>query len=73
MYTNIKDHFLVILIKNTEYMRVNYKYIPLDIRSRYNLNDKVLPNAYIYRKDSEGYVRSKVGSYLSLITLEELS
>ena len=45
--TNIKNHFLVTLIKNLEYIRVKYKYILLDIRSRYNLDDKVAPNGYI--------------------------
>ena len=42
MYINIKDHFLVILIQDLEYVKVNYEYLLQDIRNRHNLNDKKL-------------------------------
>ena len=30
------------------YLRIPYKYIPMDIRIRYDLNDKVTSDKYIY-------------------------
>ena len=50
MCADIKDHFLATPMKNPEYMRVKYKYIPIDIRLRYNLDAKVTPDGYIYIK-----------------------
>ena len=34
-------------MKESEYMKVNYKYFPKDIIRKYNLTDKV-HNGYIY-------------------------
>ena len=41
MYADIKDHFLKTPMDKPEFMRVQYKYIPKDIRARYNLDSKV--------------------------------
>ena len=41
MCADIKDHFLAIPIDKPEYMRVQYKYIPDNIRSKYHLDLKV--------------------------------
>ena len=54
-------------------MRVKYKYIPPDIRLKYNLDEKVISDIYIYiYKDLEEYTRIKTGSHLSLSTLKDL-
>ena len=50
MYADIKDHFLAIPMKQPEYMKVKYKYIPSDIRKRYNLDSKVIANGYLHIK-----------------------
>ena len=54
MSADIKDHFLATPMENPEYMRVKYKYIPIDIRRRYNLDAKVAENDYIYIKIKKG-------------------
>ena len=50
----IKDHFLATLIRDPKYMRVQYKYIPQDIRDRYKLDLKVMQLGYIYIKIKKG-------------------
>ena len=37
MTLDIKDHFLATLMKDLEYMRVRPKYIPDNIRKKYNI------------------------------------
>ena len=41
MCADIKDHFLTTPMDEPEYMKVQYKYIPNDIRLHYNLDSKV--------------------------------
>ena len=59
MGADIKNHFLVTLMKNPEYMEVKYKYIPQDIRLKYNLDKKVTANGYICIKIQKGIPRLK--------------
>ena len=54
MCADIKNHFLVTLIKDYEYMRVKYYYISQDIKRRYNLDSKVTKDGLIYIKIQKG-------------------
>ena len=65
MCADIKDHFLATPMKNPEYMKVKYKYIPNDIRIRYNLDDKVTPDGYIYIKIQKGMPGLKQAAILA--------
>ena len=54
---DLKYIFLHTEMKESEYMKVNYKYFPEDIIRKYNLTDKV-HNGYIYmkiKKDMYGF------------------
>ena len=42
----MKDYFLATLIRNLEYMRIKYKYIPQGIQHRYYLDTKVIKDEY---------------------------
>ena len=50
IYADIKDRFLTTLIDDPEYMKVQYKYIPQDIRIWYKLASIVISDRYIYIK-----------------------
>ena len=47
MTTDIKDYFLATLMKEPEYIRVKYHYLPSDICQRYNLDALVSKYDYI--------------------------
>ena len=51
---DLKDMFLHTPMLSPEYMRVAYKYFPNDIRQRYNLNNIVHTDGYIYIKIKKG-------------------
>ena len=38
MSINLRNMFLMTIMKEPEYMKVNYKYFPQDIRDKYGLN-----------------------------------
>ena len=59
MSADIKDHFLVTLIWDSEYIRVKYHYFLQDIKDRYNLDLKVTPSRYIYIKIKKGMLKLK--------------
>ena len=65
MCADIKDHFLATPMDHPEYMRVQYKYIPNDIRHRYNLNSKVTSDGYIYIKIQKGMPGLKQAAILA--------
>ena len=50
MTLDIKDHFLAILMRDPEYMKVWLKYIPEDIRKRYNIMNKVTKDEWVFIK-----------------------
>ena len=50
MSADIKDYFLATPMEQAEYMKVQYKHIPEDIRTKYNLQDKVTKDNCIYIK-----------------------
>ena len=46
---DIRDMFLASPMERPEYMKVLYKHFPEDIRQRYNLQDKLHKDGYIYK------------------------
>ena len=48
MTADIKDYFLTTPMAQAEYMKVRYKHIPADIKTKYNRQNKVTNNNYIY-------------------------
>ena len=65
MTADIKDHFLATPMKKAEYMKVQYKYFPEDIRQRYNLDSKVTPSGHIYIKINRGMYGLKQAAILA--------
>ena len=45
---DLKDLFLKTIMEDPEYMRVQLKYFPLDIQQRYNLQQIIYSDGYIY-------------------------
>ena len=54
MSADIKDYFLATPMKQSKYMKVQYKHIPEDIRKHYNLGDKVTYDNCIYIRIKKG-------------------
>ena len=50
MSADLKDFFLATPMEGDEYMKVQYKHFPEDIRKRYNLDKKVTTSRHIYIK-----------------------
>ena len=50
-------------------MKVPYKHFPADIRKRYNLDEKVTPNGYIYIEINKGMYGLKQAAILAYIEL----
>ena len=48
--TEIKDYFLAIIIKDSEYIKVSYKYILLDIYRKYNLDLLIILDNKVFVK-----------------------
>ena len=48
MTADIKYYFLATPMAKVEYMKVQYKHLPEDIKLRYNLQDKVTSDNYVY-------------------------
>ena len=44
----IKYHFLATPMRNPEYMKVKFKYLPEDMHQKYHLYQKVTNDDYIY-------------------------
>ena len=65
MDADIRDFFLMSWMKEPEFMRLAYKYIPEDIRQLYNLNDKVAEDGYIYVKIKRGMYGLKQAAILA--------
>ena len=69
---DLKDIFLYTLMKNSEYMKVPYKYSPQDIREKYDLALLVHTDGYIYiqiNKDVYGLKQAAILPYKNLSKL----
>ena len=65
MSADIKDYFLATPMKECEYMKVQYKHIPIDIREHYNLNEKVTSDNCIYIRIKKGMYGLKQAAVLA--------
>ena len=45
---DIKDFFLKTLMRRPEYMRIHGKYFLEDMRKKYNINQLITPDGYVY-------------------------
>ena len=48
-----------------EFMKLQYKHIPIDIRQRYHLDTLVAPDGYVYVKIKKGMYRLKQATVLA--------
>ena len=64
--------FLHTVMEEPEYMKVNYKYFPLDIRERYNLDELVHSNDYVYIKIQKGMYGLKQAAILAYTQVSTL-
>ena len=68
---DLKDFFLASPMENPEYIRMQWAYIPQDIRDQYNLHDKV-SDGYVYIKIKKGMYGLKQAAILAYRQLVEL-
>ena len=64
MSADIKDYFLATPMAKAEYMKVQYKNIPEDIRQQYNLQEKVTSDNCIYIRIKKGMCGLKQAAIL---------
>ena len=65
MSVDIKDYFLATPMVQAEYMKVQYKHIPEDICTRYNLDKKLTTDDCIYIKIKKGMYGLKQSAVLA--------
>ena len=58
-------------MERSEYMRVHYWHIPLDIRKCYKLDEKVTENGYVYIKIKKGMYGLKQAAMLAYDYLKD--
>ena len=58
-------------MEGNEYMKVQYKYFPIDIRRRYNLNEKATPSGHIYISIKQGMYGLKQAAILAYEHLKD--
>ena len=51
---DLKDFFLASPMKSPEYMRIAYKYFPDDIKKRYNIDEIVAEDKFVYVRNKKG-------------------
>ena len=64
MSMDLKDMFLMTPMNNPEYMKCHYRYLPEDIRQRYNL-DSIVHNNFIYIRIKKGLFGLKQSALLA--------
>ena len=69
---DLKDTFLHTVMEKPEYMKVHYKYFPDDIRKRYNLDELVHSNDYVYIKIQKGIYGLKQAAILAYTQVSTL-
>jgi hypothetical protein len=65
MGCDLKDFFLATPMEKAEYMKIQWKYIPLDIREQYGLESLVTEDKYIYVKINKGMYGLKQAAVLA--------
>ena len=71
MSVDLKDFLLTTSMEGEEYMKVNYKYFPKDIRKRYDLANKVSSSGHIYIKMKMGMYGLKQAAILAYENLKQ--
>ena len=69
---DMKDIFLHTVMKKTEYIKVQYKYFPDDIRKLYHLDKLVHSNDYVYVKIQKGMYGLKQAAILAYTQVSTL-
>ena len=54
MTIDIKDFFLQSYMKENEYMRIHNKYFPNDVRKKYNIDNLITDDGYVYCRIKRG-------------------
>ena len=65
MSCDLKDFFLATPMKSAEYMKIKWKYLPQDIRDKYNLQEKLAADGYVYVKIKKGMYGLKQAAILA--------
>jgi len=65
MCLDIKDHFYSTPMKNPEYMKIRIKYILEDIRKKYNIENIVTYEGWVYIKIQKGMPGLKQAAILA--------
>jgi len=68
---DISDFFLATPMAKAEFMKVKYSHIPADIKSHYNLQDKVTNHGYIYIRIKKGMYGLKQAAILAYDNLQK--
>lgn len=69
---DLKNVFLQTIMDDPEYMRVQMKYFPIDIQKRYNLQNIIHSNGYVYIKIIKGMYGLKQAAVLAYKKLSTL-
>lgn len=62
---DLKDHFLQSDLPEAEYMKIYEKYFFNDIRKKYNIDNLIANNSYVYCKIIKGCYRLKQAAMLA--------
>ena len=65
MSADLKDFFLATPMDGEEFMKVQYKHFPEDIKRRYNLDTKVTASGHIYIRIKKGMYGLKQAAILA--------
>ena len=65
MSADLKDFFLATPMEGEEFMKVNYKHFPNNIKKRYKIQEKVTASGHIYIKIKKGMYRLKQAAILA--------
>ena len=71
MSADIKNYFLATPMAQSEYMKVQYKHIPEDIRKKYNLQHKLTSDNCIYIRIKKGMYGLKQAAILAYNQLKQ--
>jgi hypothetical protein len=69
---DLKDFFLASPMEKPEFMKIKYKYLPADIRTKYQLDTLVSPDGYVYVKIKKGMYGLKQAAILAYQNLVKL-
>ena len=65
MSLDIKDFFLQSILHDTEYLRIHSNYFLPDIRTKYNIDNLIATDGYVYYKIKRGMYRSNQAARLA--------